>query len=157
MGRIMNTKLKRELLKTERTATFPYLVHIHNDDLGDFYYVNYYKDITYNGQVYKASCFAIDPPDKTESNIGNATFSFPIVDQVWIEKIRQTQVRSKMEFVGIVIYEDETIEPMEENNFVLTSASWNESVVTWQMIFDDNLDILIPCDIMNSLTVAGCV
>lgn len=153
----MTNKGKSEVLKTERTATFPYLIHVHNDDLGDFYFANYYKDVTYNGKTYLKSSFQIDPPDKTQSNIGNATLTISVADQVWIEKIRNTQKRSTIEFVAVIIYEDDSIEPIEENQFVLTSASWDESVLTWQMIFDENMDILTPCDIIGGLNCAGCV
>lgn len=153
----MNERIKKELLKTEGTSSFPYLIHVHNDDLGDFYYCNYWKDITYEGKVYKASSFQIDPPEKTQSKIGNATFSFSIADQAWIEKIRSTQKRSTIEFVAVIVYENDTIEPIEDNIFTLTSARWNESTLTWDMIFDENMDILIPCDIMNGLNTPGCV
>ena len=151
------SKLKKELLKTEKTASFPFLIHIHNDDLGDFYYCNYHNDIEYGGKTYKSRYFEINPPEKTQERIGNATLSFSVANTEWVEKIRETQKRSTIEFVGAVIYDDNTVEPIEDNKFTLTSAQWNESMLTWEMVFDENMDILIPCDVMNSLNCAGCV
>lgn len=153
----MNEKLKKELLKNRKTSLYPYLVHINNEDFGDFYFTDYYNSVTYDEKTYESANFQITPSERTQSGIGNAQFSFSVVDQKWIEKIRNTQKRSTINVISVIIYDDNTVEPIEENNFVLTSINWDESSAIWDMVFDDRMDILIPCDVINGLNCPGCV
>ena len=153
----MNNDIKTELLKSQKTASFPQLIHITNEDYGDFYFCNYYKDVSYNGNLYLSRCFTINPPEKTSKEIGNATLNFSIINNNFVEMIRNTSKPSYISFIGMIVYNDDKIEPIEENRFILRNATWNDSSLTWNMVFDERMDILIPCDIMNSLTCAGCV
>ena len=156
----MTNKAKSELFKMQTRAKFPFLVHIHNDDLGDYRYINSDTNETFEGKVYEAGYFYIDPAEQTESSIGNARLTISAVDRTWIEKIRTTQKRSTIRFIAAIVYtEDGTkkIEPIEDNAFELTSAQWNDDVITWTMIFDDKMNILIPCDTIGANTFPASV
>lgn len=149
-------------LAQETRARFPYLIHIHNDDYGDFWYANSDKSIDFEGHTYQSACFSLTPPERTTTGISNATLTISAINQEWIYKIRQTQKRSSMEFIAAMVYDsaktgDVICEPIEENRFTLTSASWNEENITWEAVFDDTMSIQVPCDDGSAQTTPGCV
>lgn len=140
-------------------ALTPYLVEIHNDDLGTFRYANIDGNVTYEGNTYAPAYFQIDPPEKTESGIGNAKITISAVDQKWIKRIRSTRKRSSMRLISVVIYEDGgniEVEAVEEMSFKLTAAEWNEISISWEMEFDDVMQINVACDVADSLNMPGC-
>lgn len=150
---------KYELLRMEAHAKFPFFIEIKNEDFGTFRYVNADEDKVFDGNVYTAGFFTITPPERNESSISNAKLTISAIDQTWISRIRQTQKRSSIRFCACIAYDAngvEIIEPMEEIEFTLTSVTWDDVTITWDMIFDDNMNIMIPCDVAGPLNVPGC-
>lgn len=152
------------LHKQEVRAKFPYLVHFEyrngQGEIEDYYYCNSDGSIEYNGNTYHPAVFEVTPPEITSTSVGNATITISAVDQVWIEKIRNTQERVKIEFTGVMMYDKEgelQVEPVFANKFVLTNASWNDISITWTMVFDDKWDIQFPCMTCNEITVPALV
>lgn len=140
-------------------ALTPYLIEIYNEDYGYFRYCNVDGDVTYENHVFSPAFFQIDPPEKTESGIGNAKITISAVDQEWIERIRGTQKRSDLRLIPCVIYENNgsiAVESVEEIRFKLTSANWNETTISWEMEYEDVLQINVPCDVADSLNMPGC-
>ena len=155
----MTAYAKYQMLRMDSQARFPYFVEIRNEDLGVFRYVNLDEDKVFMGDTYTASWFTVTPPERNESSISNAKITISSVDQEWIQRIRSTQKRSTIRFVAAIDYEQgggEVIEPLADNMFVLTSASWDDLTITWDMVFDENMSIMIPCDIAGPLNVPGC-
>ena len=157
----MTPATARLVSQQRTTARFPYLVKITHPDFAPMLYANAQMDIKYGGEVYNAASFSIQPPDRDGSKIGDATLTISAVDQVWPEKIRSTQKSAKIQFIAVIIYDSDGssvagIEALEENSFTLRGASWNEIAVTWQMAFDENMEIIIPADKCNAMTCPGC-
>jgi len=148
---------KKKLASHDRTIKLPYLIKItHYKPSGTSYYffANSSESITYNGDIYNSAVFSIQPPERDGSKIGNATLTICVIDQQWIERIRETQIPAKLEFIAVIV--GEGIEPLEENSFTLRNASWNEISITWEMIFDENMAIIVPSDRCNAMTTPGC-
>ncbi len=151
---------QRQLAAQRTAAKFPYLIKItHPDYPAGIFYANASEDITYDGNIYNRATFSIQPPDRDGSKIGDATLTISAIDQVWIEKIRNTQIPAKLEFIAALVYEEGAIsgiEPLEQNSFTLRSVSWNETTITWQMSFDENMAVNVPIDECNAMTCPGC-
>lgn len=133
--------------------------HIANDGTETIYrYANADKPVTYNDEVYESAVFKITPPETTSTKIGNATLTISAVDQQWIEKIRKTKKRAFIKFVAIIQYADNeemVAEPIFDNDFVLTNASWDDISITWNMVFDDKWDIKVPSHLCDSINCPG--
>lgn len=151
----MTTYSKNELLKMNVRAKFPYLIkitHYKNDNTSEVYrYSNTDEDIVYEGETYTGSCFAITPSQKNNEGVSDAKISISAIDQEWIEKIRNTSKRAKIEFIATIMT-DSTIEPIDDIEYDLSTATWDDSVIQWNMEFDNLADILVPCDEFNSLS-----
>jgi hypothetical protein len=155
----MTPKAEQLIARRETYAKFPLLIKVtHPIFLEPLYFANSDDDITYDGSVYKAAYFTIDPPDKDGSKIGDGQLTISAVDQFWIEKIRNTQTAAKIKFMAMIVYNDGAVsgvEPMEEMNFTLRTVSWNEVTITWAMVFDENMAIIVPCDKATALKSPG--
>lgn len=147
----MTPKAKAELLRMQTQAKFPYLIKIEHEDLGTFCYANCDETITYDGNDYEPAFFTIERGSRSEGSISNATLSFSAVDQEWIVKIRSTQKRAKLYFVASIVHGTPLqVEPMEVEEYTLKLANWDELMISWEMIFDESMDLLIPSDIATS-------
>jgi hypothetical protein len=122
------------------------------------YYTDASENITYDGKVYTAAAFTIQPPDKDGSKIGDATLTISAIDQVWIEKIRETQIPAKLRIIAAIVYKEGSfagIEPLEENSFTLRAANWNDISISWSMHFDENMAIIVPAEKCNAQICPG--
>jgi hypothetical protein len=158
-------KVQKLLASQRAAAKFPYLIKIDHDDKAinpgfPLYFANSSEDITYDGNIYNAASFSIQPPDRDGAKIGDATLTISAIDQFWIQKIRENQEPAKLVFVAAIVYDGdngvEGIEPLEENSFTLRAASFNELAITWTMVFDENMAIIVPADTCNAMTAPGC-
>lgn len=155
----MNSRIKNEMMKMETFAKFPYLIeitHYLNDGTENIYrYANSDENIEFEGNVFNAGYFKITPPERSSNYISDAKLTISAVDQTWIQKIRETQKRAKVRFVAVIQYDDENgveaVEPIEDIEFELTKANWNETEIQWVMEFDNLMDINVPIDEMTSL------
>lgn len=112
-------------------------------------FANCEEDILFEGNVYSASVFALKPPEKKQDSISNATITISAIDQTWIERIRNTRYRPLIRFVACIVYTDNgqrCVESMEDYSFVLTNAEWNDITISWTMVFDEGLSLIMPCD-----------
>lgn len=156
-------RAEQEMRRMETRAKFPYLVRIHNDDYGDLFYANCDRAVSYGGDEYEPAWFEFSPPERSESSIGNASITISALPDEkgdsWVSRIRGTQKRSTIEIVAVMVYEEggrTECEAVEGMRFELTGASWNDEAITWQMVFDDNMNILVPCDICTANVTPGC-
>lgn len=157
----LSAKAKNEIMKMETYAKFPYLIEVtryYTEDELDktevLRYANCDEDITFEGNIFKASYFEITPPEKTTQEISDAKLTYSAIDQEWITKIRQTEKRAKIRFLAVIQYNDqnvESIEPIDDIIFDLTQAQWNETTIQWNMEFDNLLDVNLPCEELTSL------
>jgi hypothetical protein len=156
----MRNDAQRELARTNRKSEFPALIKIASEDLGDFYYANSDQDILYEGHTYLASAFSLEPPDRDGDKIGNARITISAIadNQIWIQRIRTTQKPAKLHFIAAIRFGEGNMqfEKLEENSFTLRTASWNETTVSWELVFDENMAILLPAEDCTALTCPGC-
>jgi hypothetical protein len=159
MGDGMTEYAQREIARRNTQAKFPVLIKIEHEELGDFYYANSDQDIIYDGNTYYASVFSLEPPDKDGDKVGNARITISAIDQIWIQRIRSTQKPARLYFIAAILYDKNgniQVEKLEENSFILRSASWNEIAISWEMVFDENMTILLPAEDCTVLTCPGC-
>lgn len=151
----LSGKAKAEMLKMETRAKFPYLIKIEykksDNTIEMFYFANCDDDIVYDGHTYVSSVFSIQPPEKKSDSISDAKLSISAIDQVWIEKIRSTKKRAKATFTAVISIDDDetTVESIEEEEFELTLAQWNDTSISWNMEFDTLSDVQCPLDETN--------
>jgi hypothetical protein len=155
----MNAKAQQAIARMETYAKFPFLIQIIHATLGTFRFANSEEDIIYNGEVYKAAYFSIDPPDKDGSKVGDGLLTMSAVDQLWIERIRSTQIAAKIKFIAAIVYEDSVIAGVEqildEMDFTLRSVNWDKITITWVMTFDERMRNIVPCDKATALKCPG--
>jgi hypothetical protein len=157
----LKAKIQQLLARQRKNGSFPYLIQIEYEDGGrtvTMNYVNEAEDITFEGKVYNAASFHIEPPGRDGDKIGDATLTISAIDQFWIQKIRAAQKPAKLLFIAVVVYEDGSrmAERMEEMSFTLRVARFNEMSITWTMVFDERMSIVVPSDACNAMTTPGC-
>jgi hypothetical protein len=155
----LSSYAQRQIAQQRTVASIPFLIKITHPEYPPMLYANSSTNITYNGEVYNAATFSIQPPDRDGAKMGTATLTISAIDQVWVEKIRATQKPAKLQFIAIIVYNEGSIsgvEPLDENCFTLRVANWNEISITWSMIFDENQSIMVPSDKCNAQTTPGC-
>jgi hypothetical protein len=156
----MRHDAQRELARMNTQAQFPVLIKIESDVFGDLYYTNSDQDILYDGHTYLASVFSLELPDRDGDKIGNARISISAIydNQIWIQRIRTAQKPAKLHFIAAILFGagNMQFEKLEENSFTLRSASWNETGVSWELVNDENMAILLPAEDCTALTCPGC-
>jgi len=158
----LSAKVQKLLARQKKIARFPYLIKIdHEEDpIFPLYFVNSNENVTYDGNIYNAASFTIDPPSRDGDKIGDATLTLSAIDQFWIQKIRAAKKPAKLLFVAVIVFDEEGgregVEPMEEISFTLRVARFNEISVTWTMVFDEKMAIIVPADTCNAMTTPGC-
>lgn len=146
----MNPFIQNMLVQNDVPASFPFLIEIWRPSAPSNIerYVNASEDKTFEGHTFTASYFTVQPPEKTESGVKDATITLSTIDQTWIEKVRSTQERYKCRFVAVVDYDEngtETIEALDDITFTLTNATWQETTLQFTMKFDEGMGINVPC------------
>ena len=159
----MDRKAKLLMEKMEVQAKFPYLIEItyrHQDDTTEVLrYANTDEDINFteiiNGvavtHTFTAGFFKLNLPERTSSGMADAIIYISAIDQTWIEKIRSSDKRSTIRFVGAIDYYDgqRKVEPIEDMEFTLTNADANELTIQWSMKFDVLADVKVPYDVCD--------
>ena len=145
----MNPNIQNLLVQTNVPASFPFLIEVWkpSDPTNIERYVNASEDKTFENHTFTASSFTIQPPEKTESGVKDATITISTIDQTWIEKVRTANERYMIRFIAVVDYENgsEVIEPIDDITFSLTNATWQESTLQFTMKFDDGMSVNVPC------------
>lgn len=159
-----NNYIKQQLLKMSTQVSFPYCISIHyinqNGAEEVFNYNNSDTNIYKNGVTYSPCLFSVNPSTRTQESIGNATLNLADTDLQWTARIRNTQNRSYCYFYEMAVWTDSAgnrqVEIIDSIKYILTSATWDGGAVQWTMVFDENMDIIIPCDKGNSQITSGC-
>lgn len=159
---MISNKAKKEILKQNVRASFPYLIEIIDNDTNEkFRYANCDENVIYNKEVYEAAFFIVQPPEQTYDKIGDGRLTLSIIDTQWIRRIRQQKnKRFSIVFVALMDYMENgtrVFESLSSWTYILTLADWSETEVTWTMKFDDNMDIMMPVDKMTELICPGLV
>jgi hypothetical protein len=157
----LSAKVQKLLARQRKIARFPYLIKIdHEEDpIFPLYFVNADESVTFEGNIYNSASFTIDPPSRDGDKIGDATLTLSAIDQFWIQKIRSVQKPAKLLFMAVIVYDEIEgvgVEPMEEISFTLRVARYNEVSVTWTMVFDERMAVIVPVDTCNAMTTPGC-
>ena len=158
---MISNKAKQEIMRMRTSAMFPFLLEIDHPDYGIFRYANVTdkKGVEFEGNIYERASFAITPPEETQNGYTDAELSLSCIDQEWIAKIRNTQKKATARFVATIVRSEENtvvVEALDDLPFELTSASWNDAVLTWNMQFTDTMDISVPVDVANIDNCPGC-
>lgn len=159
-----NNEAKAEVLKQESTSSYPYLIkikHIHDNVEEVFRIVKYFENVTLNGEIFTACDFNFTPPEQTQDGIKDANLSVSDIDQVWTERVRDAKPYDKIQvdFVACIIFDTNgnvNISEIEEFTFNCKSVEFNGITMNMSLEFDDRMNILIPCDIADSIKCAGC-
>lgn len=149
----------QQLARLQTMAMFPYLIKVtYTNESGEQVverYANTDEDLTYDEEVYSACYFNVQPPTRTSSSVSDGKIEFSTVDQTWIEKVRGAKGKIYCEFISCIKYDDNNdivgFEEIDRIKFTLTKASWNEKVVSFTMMYDDRMNLCIPCDTANAL------
>ena len=146
----MNPNIQNLLVQTNVPASFPFLIEVWNtsDPSTIERYVNASEDKTFENHTFTASSFTIQPPEKSESGVKDATITISTIDQTWIEKVRNATERYKVRFLAVIDYDDngtETIEAIDDITFFLTNATWQETTLQFSMKFDEGMSVNVPC------------
>ncbi len=156
----MTNGAKRRIVRTDTEASFPYLIVItYKDSLGVVHterYVNADVAKVYDGQTYNPMYFSVTPPSMDNSSVTDGKLSFSVIDNNFIEKIRDAQERMKCIFVAVMDYEEngnEVIEEIETMSFTLVKAKWNETEASFDMLYDDRMNLNVPLDVATVLKV----
>ena len=156
----MTNVAKQKLTRTETDASFPYLIEItYKDKEGTVHterYVNADEAKEYNDETYAPISFSVTPPSMDNTSVTDGKLSISDIDNNFIEKVRDTQERMKCVFVAVIDYDssgNEVIEEMETMSFILVKASWNETELSFNMLFDDRMNIMCPPDVATVLKV----
>lgn len=156
----MTALAKQNMLRMETRAKFPYLIEItrenEEEEIEVYRYANCDEDIEFedNGETktFNASYFELKPPARTANKIENGSISISAVDQTWIEKIRTTQKPATIRFLAVIQYNNgsvDSVEAIEDMEFILRNAKWNEVAISFDMIFDEKMEEQIPPDTMT--------
>lgn len=138
---------QQKMVQMETYAEFPYLIEITEPNGTVHRYANSSKDITFEEHLFESTFFTLSPPERTQEGIKDATITISTIDQTWIEKVRNNQERFRIRFIAVITYDENNnpvVEKIDEINFVLTRANWNQNTLQWTMKYDDWMDINIP-------------
>ena len=156
----ISARVQKILASRQTTAKFPFLIKISHPDFNDMFYINSSDNFLFQGNIYNASSFAIEPPDQDGAKVGNASLTISAVDQAWIQRIREIQKPAQLQFTAVIIYDEygeiAGIEPLEENIFTCRAAKWNEISITWDLSFDERMGCIITSVKCTPINVPGC-
>ena len=158
----MNAKAQKIITTHNRASGFPYLIKITHEtpeSKRDYFFANSSENITYNGDIYNAAIFSIQPPEKDGSKIGNAALTISAIDQFWVQKIRETQMPALLQFIAVIVNSElgSGIESLEENCFTLRAANWDEASISWEMSFDERMGYIATTAKCTPQISPGCV
>lgn len=155
----MTPKAEQLIARQDTYAKFPFLIKVDHSTFEEpLYFANAEEDVSYGGETYLAAYFTIDPPDQDGGKIGDGQLTISAVDQTWIARVRTAQTAAKITFIAAIVYEDGDmtgVEAIEEMDFTLRAASWNEEAIVWAMAHDEGMGIIVPCDRATALKCPG--
>lgn len=156
----MTNTAQKKIVRTNTDASFPFFIDIYyKDKQGIFHqenYVNADEAKVFNGITYEPLYFSVTPPSQDNTSVTDGKITMSDIDNGFIEKIRNTQERIKCVFVAGIVYDEsgeEIIEEIETMTFFLVKAQWNESELSFTMMFDDRMNLNVPLDVANVMKV----
>ena len=158
----MNNIAEKEILKRECYALFPYLITITDTTTEEvFNYVNMDSDldVEVDGETvtFEGKAFSVEPGKKSEDDIGDGSLTIYDVATEWIPRIRNKSLEHiyEIEFKSMIKYMDNgswELEILSNENYTLKDFSWSDNgAIKCTMVFDENMDINMPIDTLDSL------
>lgn len=160
----MNSFLKQQILAMDTNAYFPNLIDItYYDNIGNvthYYYNDSDSKLVYKGNTYEPMLMSVQGGKKEESGIGDGSLSLSDVDRVWTERIRNTKNRPECTHYECAVYDSgdgmTAVEAVEQTSYKLKEASYDGQIMSFTMVFDENMSIVIPPDTGNPQLTSGC-
>jgi len=156
--RTLSASAIRAILHSETSAMFPLLIAIsHSSLVSPIRIVNNNADMTYGGNVYTAFPFRFDPPDETDDGMTNARLTVCNVDRTMVETIRALPGRPTVSVIASFYYEEGTpvFEAVAAWEFVLSNVSYDKSIVSGELIYEDRLSVNVPVHHMTAFLFPG--
>lgn len=145
-----------QMVRMETFAKFPYLIAITYEENGHrkvLRLANTDQDVVYGGVTYAGAYFQITPPTRTNSSISDGKITFSTIDQTWIERVRNQQGKMTCEFIACISYDDNNeisgFEEIERIKFTMKNAGWNDKTIQFTLMFDDKMNLVVPCCITS--------
>lgn len=157
---MLSNRGKSKINKQNVDAQFIVLADVYHEDVGHFYYNDSDEDIDYIDIKWERNpTMTVVRPEVTSTGVGNGSLSLSTVDQEWIARVRNLNAvpgkeRFRCRLIGLMKYDGIT-ELLYDEEYVLNEASWNDSTLQFNMIYDDNWGINIPVVTCNSLIAYG--
>ena len=121
--------------------SLPWLIHFSHPEAGDYYFINAYSKVEYDGNTYLPSSFEYTEPD-TEGKGGQLNIT--LVDNNLISFIDKSDYRMTIEVVG-TLREDDTIEPIKIYHHQFCNISWSADMqMSVSLNSDDRQDMTFP-------------
>lgn len=125
--------------------SLPWLLHFTTSN-GDLFFVNALEDISFDGNIYKASTFAYTEPNNQGSG---GSLKITLVDNTLIEEL-DTSDTLKLKVTGL-ISEDGTVEPVHVYTHMSAEASWNSNMeLQLTLNADDRMTMTFPPYVFDS-------
>lgn len=156
----MTSQAKKEILKQECYANFPYLIEITDNTSGDVLrYVNMDCDVNAEidgtTQTFNAHAFSLQTFTYSEDKISNGTLTLYDSALEIIPIVRSATERFTIRFVKKINYladDTWTLETIDDVQGYLTDFSWgDDGTVSCSIAFDEDMDIVMPIDKFDSV------
>jgi hypothetical protein len=129
------------------SSIFPLLIEISHPSLTEpFRLVNNTVDLTYNGNVYTAYPFRIDPPDESREEIGNASITIDNIEGQILVALRSYSEAFTVKLIAMFWNDDSgtLFEEIAQWEFQLTNITYNSKTITGQLLYEDRLMNKLP-------------
>lgn len=164
-GKNIETWTIEELFSQSTGGTIPILMDIQHDKLvwedddlgqenGHLRIINDTTPVVYQGKRYMSSVFNFKPPVEDGKKVGNTNVSISALDQRIIKIIRGIDDVPPKAFLDACFAKRGTgndlsfiFSKLYHYEFKMTSASWNETVAQWELVFDDVMNNNVPKDL----------
>lgn len=156
--RTLSATALRALLHSETSGFFPLLLELDHDSLSSpIRIVNNNANLTFGGNVYTAFPFRFDFPDETEEGMANARLTVCNVDRTMVEIIRNLPGRPTVTAVAAFYFDEGSpvFEQVAAWEFVLANVTYDKSIVSGELIYEDRLGINVPAHHMTPFLFPG--
>jgi hypothetical protein len=156
----MTSTAKKEILKQQCYANFPYLIIISEETSGtELCYANMDSDVdvTIDGEVktFSAHAFSLSTFTYSEDKISNGSLTLYDSALEIIPIVRNVNKRFSIRFVKKINYQKDgewTMETIDDVQGTLSDFSWSDDgTISCSIVFDEDMDIVMPIDKFDSV------
>ena len=123
--------------------SLPYLIEMRHPSYGSLYFVNNNEDVTYNGNIYKASAFKYTRPKTAGGILQNGSLEISAIGNDAIDIIESSDELFTVTAVGVI--NDGNITPIKSFKHQYGSATTDEQMkLTITFTNDDRLNMVFP-------------